>query len=425
MRVGRVAAPLREQVLEVLRQAILDFRFKPGQRLIERELIEQIGVSRTTIREVLRELAAEGLVTTIPQKGAIVVVPTRRGGRRGLRGARRARGAGGAALRRRARATRRWPRCARRSPRSRRSRTTAATSARCCAPRTASTASCCEGAGNGSIRSILDGLQARVRMLRAASLSAPGPARAAVAEIRAMRRGDRGARRRRRGGGRGQPRRARRRGRARRAGVTPREILAVRYGTLRATKGELFHRFDSGEPRRRWTTSSGCSATTTRRCSSTPASTPRSPRAAAATACARRSRRCARLGIESVDRVVVTHFHYDHVGNLPAFAGCRAARAGARARVLDRARRGGDQRFAGHVEAAEIEWIAASRRAASTTGGDEVAPGRDGARAARPHAGPDGARRSRRGRARLRRRALLRGARAASGRSGCSPTSPR
>src|ERR671931_43473 len=76
MRGGRVAAPLREQVLGVLRQAILDFRFTPGQRLIERELIEQIGVSRTTIREVLRELAAEGLVTTIPQKGAIVVVPT-------------------------------------------------------------------------------------------------------------------------------------------------------------------------------------------------------------------------------------------------------------------------------------------------------------------------------------------------------------
>jgi DNA-binding GntR family transcriptional regulator len=76
LRVGRVAAPLRQQVLELLRQAILDFRYKPGQRLIERELIEQTGVSRTTIREVLRELEAEGLVTTIPQKGAVVVVPT-------------------------------------------------------------------------------------------------------------------------------------------------------------------------------------------------------------------------------------------------------------------------------------------------------------------------------------------------------------
>jgi GntR family transcriptional regulator, trigonelline degradation regulator len=78
MRVGRVAAPLREQVVDVLRQAILDFRLKPGQRLIERELIEQTGVSRTTVREVLRQLAAEGLVTTIPQKGVIVSVPSAR-----------------------------------------------------------------------------------------------------------------------------------------------------------------------------------------------------------------------------------------------------------------------------------------------------------------------------------------------------------
>ncbi|MEU1183610.1 GntR family transcriptional regulator [Streptomyces sp. NPDC005820] len=74
--VGRVAAPLRQQVVEVLRQAILSFHYAPGQRLIERELIEEIGVSRTTIREALRELVAEGLVKTIPQKGAVVVVPS-------------------------------------------------------------------------------------------------------------------------------------------------------------------------------------------------------------------------------------------------------------------------------------------------------------------------------------------------------------
>jgi GntR family transcriptional regulator, trigonelline degradation regulator len=75
-RIGRVSAPVREQVLAVLRDAILSFRFKPGQRLIERELIDSTGVSRTTIREVLRELAAEGLVKTIPQKGAVVVAPS-------------------------------------------------------------------------------------------------------------------------------------------------------------------------------------------------------------------------------------------------------------------------------------------------------------------------------------------------------------
>jgi DNA-binding GntR family transcriptional regulator len=76
LRVGRVAAPLRSQALVVLRQAILDFHYKPGQRLIERELMEDLGVSRTTIREVLRELGSEGLVTSIPQRGLIVASPS-------------------------------------------------------------------------------------------------------------------------------------------------------------------------------------------------------------------------------------------------------------------------------------------------------------------------------------------------------------
>lgn len=74
--IGRVAAPLRDQVLDVVRQAILDFHLRPGQRLIERELIEQLGVSRATVREVVARLEAEGLVTTIPQRGAIVTVLT-------------------------------------------------------------------------------------------------------------------------------------------------------------------------------------------------------------------------------------------------------------------------------------------------------------------------------------------------------------
>jgi DNA-binding GntR family transcriptional regulator len=70
--VGRVAAPLREQVVDGLREAIVEMRLPPGRRLIERELVEQIGVSRTTIREVLRQLTAEGLVENIPQRGAVV-----------------------------------------------------------------------------------------------------------------------------------------------------------------------------------------------------------------------------------------------------------------------------------------------------------------------------------------------------------------
>jgi DNA-binding GntR family transcriptional regulator len=72
MRVERVTSPIRTQVLENLRQAIRDMRFKPGQRLIERELVELTGVSRTSVREALRELAAEGLVKTSTGKGMVV-----------------------------------------------------------------------------------------------------------------------------------------------------------------------------------------------------------------------------------------------------------------------------------------------------------------------------------------------------------------
>ena len=54
----------------------MEARLRPGQRLVERELTERIGVSRTTVREAIGELAAYGLVTTIPHKGAIVSVPS-------------------------------------------------------------------------------------------------------------------------------------------------------------------------------------------------------------------------------------------------------------------------------------------------------------------------------------------------------------
>ena len=72
LRVERSPAPVRAQVLDNLRQAILSRQFAPGQRLIERELVELTGVSRTSVREALRELAAEGLVQTVPNKGTVV-----------------------------------------------------------------------------------------------------------------------------------------------------------------------------------------------------------------------------------------------------------------------------------------------------------------------------------------------------------------
>lgn len=76
LRVERSPAPIRAQVVDNLRHAILNRQFAPGQRLIERELVELTGVSRTSIREALRELAAEGLVATIPNRGTVVATMT-------------------------------------------------------------------------------------------------------------------------------------------------------------------------------------------------------------------------------------------------------------------------------------------------------------------------------------------------------------
>ncbi|CAH2808822.1 MAG: Transcriptional regulator, GntR family [uncultured Caballeronia sp.] len=65
---------LRHQVENLLRQAITSGRFAPGARLIERELCETLGVSRTSVREALRRLEAEKLVRSVPHKGPVVVI---------------------------------------------------------------------------------------------------------------------------------------------------------------------------------------------------------------------------------------------------------------------------------------------------------------------------------------------------------------
>ncbi|MBO5070401.1 MAG: GntR family transcriptional regulator [Roseburia sp.] len=68
--------PLRDVVFQTLREAILKGELKPGERLMEVQLAEKLGVSRTPIREAIRMLEQEGLAVTIPRRGAEVAKMT-------------------------------------------------------------------------------------------------------------------------------------------------------------------------------------------------------------------------------------------------------------------------------------------------------------------------------------------------------------
>lgn len=72
LRIKRDVEPLRERTLKALRDAILSNHLKPGQRLVERDLCEQVGVSRSSIREALRYLESEELIESRGSKGMFV-----------------------------------------------------------------------------------------------------------------------------------------------------------------------------------------------------------------------------------------------------------------------------------------------------------------------------------------------------------------
>lgn len=64
--------PLRELVLDAIRSAIMNGTLQPRERLMEIQLAEELGVSRTPIREALRKLELEGFIVMVPRKGAYV-----------------------------------------------------------------------------------------------------------------------------------------------------------------------------------------------------------------------------------------------------------------------------------------------------------------------------------------------------------------
>lgn len=61
-----------ERIAAELKNRILEGRLVPGQRLISRDMVEQLGVSRGSLREAFRRLEADGLVDVVPNRGAVV-----------------------------------------------------------------------------------------------------------------------------------------------------------------------------------------------------------------------------------------------------------------------------------------------------------------------------------------------------------------
>jgi DNA-binding GntR family transcriptional regulator len=75
-RLGEEHSPLHDRVVRELRQAILSGRLKPGERLIEGHLADELGVSRNPVREAIRALASEGLIEVTARRGAAVATMT-------------------------------------------------------------------------------------------------------------------------------------------------------------------------------------------------------------------------------------------------------------------------------------------------------------------------------------------------------------
>lgn len=168
----RVAAPLRRQVIGLLREAISNGDFPPGERLMEKTLCDRYAVSRTVVREALRHLEAEGLVDMVAHRGPVVRVLSAqeadslyevRGALEGLAGQLFAERAGAAQRERLVQALDQV-------------RTAVGNGSR---PELLAAKSLfydvlTEGAGNPVIRSSLRTVRAQIRMLRGVSLRAKG-----------------------------------------------------------------------------------------------------------------------------------------------------------------------------------------------------------------------------------------------------------
>ncbi len=71
------AVSVRKQVVRILQAEITSGRFEPGMRLVEKDLCQMMGVSRPSVREALRELEGDGLITSVPNRGPVVAALSR------------------------------------------------------------------------------------------------------------------------------------------------------------------------------------------------------------------------------------------------------------------------------------------------------------------------------------------------------------
>lgn len=75
--IGQIHQPLREAVQDAIRAAIVEGRYPPGERLLEDQLAQELGVSRNPVREALHALSTEGFVVIEPRRGARVATVSR------------------------------------------------------------------------------------------------------------------------------------------------------------------------------------------------------------------------------------------------------------------------------------------------------------------------------------------------------------
>ena len=73
---GLADQPLSAKIYEALRERIIEGALRPGERIRERELAEELNVSRIPIREAMPRLEAEGFIRTLPRRGAVVTEMT-------------------------------------------------------------------------------------------------------------------------------------------------------------------------------------------------------------------------------------------------------------------------------------------------------------------------------------------------------------